>query len=153
MNDDANETAVQRSLAWVGEHAKPELIVLLTISIGLAIWATAGFLAARDAQHRVTAIEVNRAAEDASKQAADVTTCFASARGRPRIIEILRAIAGTIDDTVPRAAVNDLIHDFQTRTPTVPTCVKIAHRYGLDPKKFDPGPGGGRTKPPQEENR
>ena len=85
---------------------------------------------ARDAQ-----VKVNEQVRDT--RVAEVAACFASARGRPRLIRILRSISGTLD-VGGRAALNGLINDYEQRTPLVGDCTDLALAYRLDPAEFPP---------------
>lgn len=70
---------------------------------------------------------------------AEVAACYASARGRPRLIVILRAIAASIqDDSVARATIRDFIAEYEQRTPLEVDCDELAINYRLDPAEFPP---------------
>jgi hypothetical protein len=146
------DTFTARVLYAVGRRTEAIMLGLLAVSVVMAILATLGFVKARDAQTRVNQVEIERATEARGKQIADVSTCFAQARGRPKVIEIFNAIAGTIPDPVPRAALRELIGDYSERTPTVEKCVALSHQYGLDPTDYDPG-ARQRTPAKEEEKR
>lgn len=88
---------------------------------------------------RLTALEAKGIAEDASRRTAEVATCYASARGRPRLIVILRLLAATAErDPVGLAAVESFIMDYENSTPTLRECDRRAVEAGLDPEDFPP---------------
>lgn len=133
----------------VGEHANPLLLLLLVVTIGVSIFAAAGWNKARDAQRRVNTVEAEQQAERLGKQIADVTTCFNQAKGRPRLIVILRGIAIELESD-PRQALNELIDEYDAATPSQIDCIKLARKNGIDPKPYlknppsEAGNGGSR---------
>lgn len=122
------------------------LSFMLLIALGIAV---AGWTAARNAERRVTQVEVSQAAEIAAQERgekiAQVATCFNSANGRPLLTTVLRALAGREFDPAVREAFNQLITQYEeasspgiTGTPTHEKCRALAKRYGIDPGLFDP---------------
>jgi hypothetical protein len=90
-----------------------------------------------DARARLTALEVKAVAENAASRTTEVGTCYSQARGRPRLITILRLLGSTAErDPVGRAAVNSMIMEYEESTPTVAECDKLAAEHGLDPEDF-----------------
>ena len=70
---------------------------------------------------------------------AEVAACYASARGRPRLIVILRALATVIDkDLVARKTIREFIDEYEQRTPLEVDCTELALTYRLDPAEFPP---------------
>lgn len=119
------------------------------LSVTVAVLSVIGFRLRSElseTRSRVTELEAERIAEDASKRTAAVAACYASARGRPRLIVILRLLAQTAErDAVALAAVESVIMDYETSTPTVPECDRRARANGLDPKDFPPTRGRGES--------
>lgn len=68
---------------------------------------------------------------------AEVATCYAAARGRPRLITILRALEHGIEESA-RDEVRDLTDEYEARTPMIGDCDRLAARYGFDPADFPP---------------
>lgn len=80
-----------------------------------------------------------------SARTAEVATCYATARGRPALIVILKLISGLAVESSDRRIVNAQIAEYEARTPTVPECDTLARDRGLDPKDFPPQrPSGSR---------
>lgn len=98
---------------------------------------------ARDAQVRVKE-------QVRDTRVAEVAACFAAARGRPRLILILRALAGTLDsDAAGRKAIRELTDEYEQVTPLVSDCTRLAVLYHLDPADFPPPtPRGEESKQP-----
>jgi hypothetical protein len=69
-----------------------------------------------------------------------VATCYASARGRPALIDILRVLAGAAQSSDERETVNGFIDRYENDTPTIRECDELARMRGLDPKDFPSPP-------------
>lgn len=135
---------------YVTRHPQVVITLLsfaLLIALGVAI---GGWVAARNAEQRVSKIEIERATEIAvneqGKKISQVTTCFNSAVNRPLLTTILRALASRENDPVVREAFDQLISDYEsTSTPNIkgpPTeakCHALAKRLGINPAPYDPG--------------
>ena len=104
--------------------------VTLGLFLGMGIALVVVSVIARDAQ-----VKVNEQVRDT--RVAEVAACYASARGRPRLIRILRSISGTLDEG-GKAALTGLINDYERRTPLVRDCDELAVAYHLDPAEFPP---------------
>lgn len=65
-------------------------------------------------------------------------TCYASARGRPALIQILRVIAGSSRSVDERQIVNDFIDGYEDNTPTLEECDTLARMLGFSPEDFPP---------------
>lgn len=125
-----------RRLRWflLGAIAVLALMVLILIGVGAKLRSDLD-----ETRTRLTALEVKAVAEDAASRTASVAACYASARGRPRLIVILRLLAQTAErDPIALAAVESFIMDYEEATPTVAECDKRAVEAGLDPKDFPP---------------
>lgn len=139
--------------AWgrvVSNHPQIVIGVLsfaLLIALGIAV---AGWTAARNAEQRVTRVEIARAADAAAqeqgKRIANVVTCFNAAKGRPLLTTILRALASREFDPSVRAAFDQLISTYEDAPtpgvkgpPTVEKCRALAHRLGIDPRPYENG--------------
>lgn len=132
-----------KRLRWFLIGATTVLSVLVLVLLGLVIVLREDL---NETRTRLTALEVKGVAEEASQRTAEVAACYASARGRPRLIVILRLLAATAErDPVARAAVEEFIMDYENATPTVKKCDQVARRNGLDPKDFPPTNGRGET--------
>ena len=113
----------------------------LGMIIGLTIALVVVTVIARDAQ-----VKVNEQVRNT--RVAETAACFAAARGRPRLIMVLRALSGQLaDDAVGREALEALIDEYEQRTPLVTDCETLAESYHLDPADFPPPTARG------EENR
>lgn len=125
-----------RRLRWflLGAIAVLALMVLILIGVGAKLRSDLD-----ETRTRLTALEVKAVAEDAASRTAGVAACYASARGRPNLIVILRLLASTAErDPVALAAVQAFIMDYEESTPTIAECDKRAKENGLDPKDFPP---------------
>lgn len=84
-------------------------------------------------------LQADARAEKLAARTAEVATCYASARGRPRLIVILRLLANTAErDPIGRAAVDEFIMEYENSTPTLAECDKRAVENGFSPKDFPP---------------
>lgn len=111
-------------------YRKGRWYVVLGLFLGMTVALVVVSVIARDAQ-----VKVNEQVRDT--RVAEVAACYASARGRPRLIRILRSISGTLDEG-GKAALNGLINDYEQRTPLVADCDALAVAYRLDPAEFPP---------------
>ena len=68
----------------------------------------------------------------------EVATCYATARGRPALIVILKLISGLAVESSDRRIVNTQIADYEARTPSVEECDMLALDRGLRPEDFPP---------------
>jgi hypothetical protein len=124
----------------IDRHANTILFIMLVVSLLAATWAAIGWNKARDAQERVTTIEVQRALE---KKAADtniVSMCFATARNRPQVIKVLTAFAAQLDDTIARGVILNMITEYDSTTPSHADCIRRARELGINPAPFDKDP-------------
>ena len=111
---------------------KARWYLTLGMLVGMTIALVVVTVIARDAQ-----VKVNEQVR--ATRVAEVAACFAAARGRPRLIIVLRALSAQLaDDAVGRGALNDLINDYESSTPLVSDCVGLAETYRLDPAEFPP---------------
>ena len=93
-------------------------------------------------RHQLATLEEEHLADEKALKLAEVATCYGTARGRPRLIVILRAIAGSLDDELGRVALAELIEEYRSNAPTVTECDRRAREHGLDPKDFPPADRG-----------
>lgn len=137
--------ATRKAMDLIDEHANSIIFVMFAVMLVTAIFAAIGWNQARDAQRRLTTIEAERRAERVGKDVADVTTCFNAARNRPRLIIILRGISVELEPD-PRQALNELIDQYGSDTPTLARCARLARERGIDPRPYirNPPPGTGR---------
>jgi hypothetical protein len=126
---------------WMRRWAWPFTIGLLfalaitTITLSVLIWSQQNRI--DDTAKRLAREEARSFAEDIAAKTGEVSTCYASARGRPRLIVILRLLANTAErDPVGLEAVESFIMDYETSTPTLAECDRRARENGLDPKDF-----------------
>ena len=90
-------------------------------------------------RQRVVSLEATQREEQVAAKTAELATCYAQARGRPRLIVILRLLATTAErDPVGLEAVESFIMDYENSTPTVRECDKRAVEAGFSPKDFPP---------------
>jgi hypothetical protein len=68
---------------------------------------------------------------------AETATCYAAARGRPKLIVILRGIAAKLDPD-PRRTTLEFIDQYEASTPLVEDCDALAEKYGLSSDDFPP---------------
>ena len=138
----------RRFVGFVGSH--PEIVsailgFALLIALGVAV---AGWTAARNAEQRVSVVELQRAADVAAaeqgRKISQVVTCFNAAKGRPPLTTILRALAAGEHDPAVRAAFDVLITTYETAPtpgiqgePTEEKCTALAKRLGIDPSAYD----------------
>lgn len=125
----APERPESKRLRWflIGSTAVLALLVVVLLIIGAAL------------RSRVTSLEEQQRNETLATTTAEIATCYASARGRPRLIVILRLLANTAErDPVALEAVESFIMDYENSTPTVPECDKRAIEAGFNPKDFPP---------------
>lgn len=103
--------------------------------IMVAILAFVGF----GLRAQVSRLEADARAEKLATKTAEVATCYAQARGRPRLIVILRLLATTAErDPIASEAVEGFIMDYENSTPTIAECDKRAVEAGFSPKDFPP---------------
>lgn len=123
-------------------NRKARWYTVLGLFVGMTIALIIVSFIARDAQ-----VKVNEQVRDT--RVAEVAACYAAARGRPRLIVILRAIAASIqDDAVARQTVREFIQEYEQRTPLVSDCTALAMTYRLDPAEFPPPtPRGEESRP------
>jgi hypothetical protein len=119
----------------IDEHANSILFVMFVVMMIAATFAAIGWNKARDAQRRLTSVEAVQRQEELGKRVADVTTCFNQAYGRPRLIVILRGIAVELEPD-PRAAIQEIIDEYESTTPTEAACVKLARRHRINPGPY-----------------
>lgn len=134
----------------VSRHEQVIVAVLafaLLIALGVAV---AGWTAARNAEERITKIEVERAADQAAREQgekiAQITTCFNTAKSRPLLTTVLRAMAAGESDPAVRTAINLLISNYENAgvpgvdgQPTQEKCVALAKRLNVNPAPYDSG--------------
>lgn len=121
----------------IDEHANTIIFLMFAAMLIVAVFAALGWNKAEVAQTEVNQIELERAAE---KKAADidrVSTCFATVRNRPRVVQILEGLAAVVDDRITREALDFQIKEYDERTPTRSECFDIADELGVDPKPYD----------------
>lgn len=117
----------------------------LLIALGVAV---SGWTAARNAEQRVTRVEILRqadlAAQEQGQKIAQVATCFNAAKSRPLLTTILRALAAREFDPAVRAAFDTLINQYENSsvpgvkgTPTHEKCHALAARLGIDPTPYE----------------
>lgn len=114
-------------LRWflIGAVAVLALIVVVLSIIGFSL------------RQKVTNLERDARAEKLATSTAEVATCYAAARGRPRLIIILRLLQTTAErDVVAQAAIRETIDEYQMATPTVLECDKRAIEAGFRPEDF-----------------
>lgn len=76
-----------------------------------------------------------------ARKTTEVATCYASARGRPSLIVILRVIGGVTADSSERAIISGFIDGYEDSTPSIGECDSLARMRGLDPEDFpEPDP-------------
>jgi hypothetical protein len=126
---------VRRPLNFVDRNANAILFGLSVLMVFTAIFAAIGWDKARNSQRRLTSVETTIAAERLGKQIADVTTCFNASRNRPRLILILRGISVELEPD-PRQALNSLIDDYESSTPSTGDCIELARKNGIDPRPY-----------------
>jgi hypothetical protein len=130
----------QRLLSFVDRHQKVIMACLmfaLLIALGFAV---AGWTAARNAEQRVSKLELTAKQTAAVAQ---VATCFSAARSRPPLTTILRALASGEHDPAVRAAYDQLITDYSTSPtpgingePTIERCTALADKLDVDPSSY-----------------
>ena len=117
-----------RKFAWPFTIGLLVALLILTLTLGALI---------RDARRDVSTLQ-------AAGRTAEVATCYASARGRPQLIVILRLIAGLAESSTDpeivkgAATVNQAVDGYDANTPSVAQCDMLARDRGLDPKDFPP---------------
>lgn len=74
---------------------------------------------------------------------AEVATCYASARGRPLLGDLLMVVGAAANTSEGRRVVNEAISQYVDSARTVAECDQLALDRGLDPKDFPP-PGDGQ---------
>ena len=72
----------------------------------------------------------------ADARTSEVATCYAQARGRPSLIVIFRVLAGVATDSTDRDVITALVDTYESATPTLNECDKLARTRGLDPADF-----------------
>jgi hypothetical protein len=137
--------------AWASAVASHPQAVLGVLTFALVIalgFAVAGWSAARNAEQRVSRVELLRAADIAAaeqgRKISQVVTCFNAAKGRPPLTTILRALASRELDPAVRAAFEVLITSYETAStpgiegqPTEDKCIALAKKLGIDPSPYD----------------
>lgn len=146
--------------SWVDRHRNALLGALLILSVILALLAAAGWQTAREAQSRVSRIEVERQAEriaaETAKRTGQVVTCFSTARNRPRLIAILDSLAEREEDPGVRISIRGLIDEYSGQqvpgikgNPTRSKCVALARMLEVEYAAYDFDPKTGRLlRPP-----
>lgn len=124
-----------RRLRWFLLGAVAVMSVLMLVLLGIN-WKLRADL--NHSHARITRLEAQHLAEDASRRTTEVATCFATARNRPALAVILRLIAATATEQEDRRLVNGAISVYMDRTPTVPECEELARANNLDPADFPP---------------
>lgn len=127
----------RHAMNFIDEHANTIIFLMFVVMLLTAIFASIGWNQARNAQQRVNVIELDRAAERKAADIQRVSTCFTTARNRPRVIQILEGLAASLDDRVTRSALDDQIEAYDESTPTRTGCLALAAELGIDPKPFD----------------
>lgn len=114
--------------------------VILAMAIVVVVLSVVSFILSHkltDASARLTKIEAKDVADDAAKKVGEIATCYATARGRPQTIVILRGLAAKLDPN-PRAAMRGLIDKYESDTPTLAECDAKAKKGGFTRKDFPP---------------
>jgi type II secretory pathway pseudopilin PulG len=143
-------TAKGARAVWAGfrRYSEAVLLIMLCVVLVLAIW---GWQKATNAQNRVNALELQRAAEQAAADKANKTTevgqCFNTARTRPVLIALLRQLNQSEEDPAQRARAELLIHDYATSPvpgitgqPNRIKCIARANDLGINYARFDFNP-------------
>ena len=136
-------------IAWVNHHQNVVVTGLAFLLVVALVVAVAGWTQARNAEQRVTKVEIqaaaDRAAADQGKKISQVVTCFNAANGRPLLTTILRALASREFDPSVRAAFDSLISQYEDSStpgivgpPTIDKCRALAVRLGVNPDQYDP---------------
>lgn len=106
---------------------------------------TAGMLSALLIITTVLVILITDARRDvgglqAAGRTAEVATCYASARGRPLLGNLLRVIGAAASTQADRAVVNEAISQYVNSARTEEECAMLARARGLDPADFPAPP-------------
>lgn len=147
MPDRLVRIPARKLMAFVSGHEQLVVAILmfaLVIALGIAV---AGWAAARNAEQRITKIELDRIADKAvaeqGKKISQVTTCFNAAKQRPLLTTVLRALSGAEHDPAARSAFDQLILEYETAptpgingTPTDESCTALAKRLGVNPNPY-----------------
>lgn len=147
MPDRIVRIPARKFAAFVGSHEQlviGMLMFALVIALGVAV---AGWVAARNAEQRVTKLEIARladkAAQEQGQKISQVTTCFNAAKQRPLLTTVLRALAGGESDPAVRSAFDQLILQYEKEptpgirgTPSEEACERLARKLGIDPAPY-----------------
>lgn len=76
----------------------------------------------------------------AAGRTAEVATCYASARGRPLLGDLLKVIGNAAATEADRAVVNFAINQYVNSARTEAECDTLARARGLNPDDFPPPP-------------
>lgn len=142
----------KRLMHWMSDHQQATLGILSFALVIALAFAVAGWTAARNAEQRVTKIEVESAAEHAAtmqgEKISKVVSCFNAASTRPLLTTVLRAMAAREPDAVVRTAINLLISNYERSAvigvkgqPTEEKCRTLARKLGVKSTPYDPSLG------------
>ena len=130
----------RRFIGFVNHHQNFVIAILMFALLVALGFAVAGWTAARNAERRVTSLEIALAN---TQNVAQVATCFSAARSRPLLTTILSALASGEHDPAVRAAYDQLIGSYATAPtpgiqgePTIERCTRLAKRLHVDPTPY-----------------
>lgn len=167
MSDDA---LTQRWIKQVGANSPWLMIGMALVTILASLLAATGYVKARNAQERITALEVQRRATDTSR----VATCYPTARSRDVVVGGLSGLALSMGVTIDslrhtleqnqnetlapvyrenlaklipaKTKLEKTILLYADAAPTIESCDELAARLGINPAPFRKAPRSGSPK-------
>jgi len=118
---------------WAWPFTIGLLVALTIVVVALSVIAFIQRGQLSDADRRLDTIETGT-------RIAEVATCYATARGRPVLADLLGVLASSAPTAAERAIVNGAIRHYVRSARTVQECDKLAVERGLDPRDFPPPP-------------
>ena len=116
------------------------LTALTTMVVVLSVFTAVQRSQLNETRTRLSTVEVRAVAQDLASRTGEVATCYASARGRPVLSDVLRVLAGAAATEADRAVVRGAIDVYEAGARSVAECDQLARRKGLNPKDFPPPP-------------
>lgn len=158
MSDDS---LTQRWIRQVGANSPWLMIGMALVTILASLLAASGYVKARNAQERVTALEVQRRATDTSR----VATCYPTARSRDVVVGGLSGLALSMGVTIDslaqepssaltrqnlkelilaKAKLERTILFYADQAPTIESCDRLARDLNVNPAPFRKPPKSGK---------